>query len=271
MMNFDIPEELIEQIKEAPPPKAEEHATLDLSRTALEVYCQNVELLDGEGFALIRRNGFGGSDSSILCGVNPFTTLPELIKQKASTTISEEEKATGKQVAVIKGNELEPLVLKTAENILQLPVCKPADMYRFTDWPWLTMNFDGVVDLGDKYVPAEAKIVTRRGERHYNPTKVWYDSFRGFFPRPENHAIKNISIESKAALYGIPPYYYTQVQQEMLALNASYGYLVSLWDDIWTYRCYFIHQDPAVQRAIIINGEKAWMKVEALREKQNNG
>lgn len=246
-------------------PEVEPRTHLDLSRTKLELYQESVDLLDSEGFALIRRNGFGGSDSSVLCGVNPYTTLDELIQQKASTTVSEEEKAIGQNVAVIKGNELEPLILHKAQQILATPVLKPTDMYRFVDYPWLTMNFDGVVDQGDAYVPAEAKVVTKKGERHYDPLKTWFDSLRGFGNVPEDHSQKNISIETKAALYGIPAYYYTQVQQEMLALDAPYGYLFSLWDNIWAYRVFFIWRDTAVQNAIIINGGKAWDRVEKLK------
>ena len=73
------------------PPDDTARVELDLTNTPLAVYHTDMELLSKEEFALIRRNGFGGSDSSILLGVNPYTSLQELVVQKASTTLSEEE------------------------------------------------------------------------------------------------------------------------------------------------------------------------------------
>ena len=85
---------------------------------------------------------------------------------------------------------------------------------------------------------------------------------------PPNHSITDNSIETKAALYGIPPYYYTQLQDEMMALNAPYGYLCTLWESSWTVHMYFIWRDPKTQSAIVLNGSKAWDKVLALREQR---
>lgn len=253
---------------EALPPETEERVHLDLTNTQLQLYYESVDLLKGPEFTLIRRDGFGGSDASYLCDVNPYDSLSNIIDQKARRTLTAEERATGEQLAVIKGNDLEPLIIKKFEQIMNMKCWKPTDMYQFKDFPYLKMNFDGVTGKPEQYYPVEIKVVTKRGERHYNAAAAYYTSKRGFSLAPPNHSITNNSIETKAALYGIPPYYYTQVQDEMMALNAPYGYLCTLWESTWTVHIYFIWRDPETQRAIIINGSKAWDRVMDLRRQR---
>ena len=252
------------------PPDDTARVQLDLTTTPLAIYQASMEKLSNEDFALIRRNGFGGSDSSILLGVNPYTTWDELIKQKASKTLSQEELETGSQIAVIKGNDLEPLVIDKFEQIFQMKTVKPTDMYVFKEWEYLKMNFDGVTGTPEQYLPVEIKIVTKKGERHYDPFKTIYTEHEGFKVLPENYAINPVnSIATKATQYGIPPYYYTQLQQEMMALNATFGYLCTLWESDWKVRVYLIHKDERVWNELKIAGWKAWKQVEALKEKHN--
>lgn len=251
---------------EALPPETEERVHLDLTNTALELYYPDVDLLKSEDFTLIRRDGFGGSDSSYLCNVNPYDSLTNIIDQKARTKLTQEELEVGNQIAVIKGNDLEPLIIKKFEQVMGMKCWKPTDMYRFKDFPYLKMNFDGVTGTPKQYIPVEIKVVTKRGERHYNECLAYYTSQRGFSSIPQNYSIAENSIQTKAAQYGIPPYYYTQLQDEMMALNAPYGYLCTLWESSWTVHMYFIWRDPETQHTIIINGSKAWDRVMELRK-----
>lgn len=255
------------------PPDDTARVELDLSSTPLVVYHTEMEKLSKEEFALIRRNGFGGSDVSVLLGVNPFTTLTQLVKQKASETLTEEELAIGDQMAVIKGNDLEPLIIDKFEQIMQMKTVKPTDMYMFAEWPYLKLNFDGVTGSPEQYIPVEIKVITKTGEKHYNPFTAFYDQSQGFKMLPDNYAANpNNSILTKASQYGIPPYYYTQLQDEMMGLNAPFGYLCTLWESTWTVRIYLIHKDIHVWNSIKIEGFKAWQMVEALKEKkQKNG
>ena len=71
--------------------KIEQVKELDLTGLPIEVDVPNIDTVSSEEFALHRRNGFGGSDSSILLGVNPYSTLRELIIQKATTELSQKE------------------------------------------------------------------------------------------------------------------------------------------------------------------------------------
>lgn len=243
---------------------------LELSRVPVEIAVENIDQVSKEEFTQLRRTGFGGSDSSVLVGVNPFSTVNDLIQSKVRTELSEEEKAIGKLTAVRKGNDLEPLVIKKATEILENQVFKPPHMYRFKEYPYLTMNFDGVTDLkGTQYVPVEIKVCTFKGEKHYNKFKALFDEAlpEGAQARPEQTDISegNLSIEERAAHYGIPPYYFTQLQQEMMALDAPFGFIAVLFESDWYVRIFKVWKDPKTQNAIILNGYKIWKKVEAIK------
>lgn len=241
---------------------------LDTTNMNVELKQAQVDLLPPEQFTLIRRDGFGGSDSGVLLGVSPYDKLSSIINQKATTTISAEELATGEQTAVIKGNDLEPLIIQKFSEFFKMETFKPTDMYRFKEHPYLTMNFDGMTGDAKQYIPVEIKVVTKRGEKHYNPTTTIFTEGIGHLPLPNNYANTNNSWQTKAALYGVPVYYYTQVQQEMFACNAPFGFLCTLWESDWKIRVWFMYADKHCWNALIIEGFKAWEKVKRLREQR---
>lgn len=239
---------------------------LPLEGTAVVVDIEDMSTMENEAFALIRRNGFGGSDSGILLGVNPYDNITKLIKQKASYILTEEEKAVGDQAAVRKGNDLEPLIIDKTAYYLGMHIIKPGPMYKFKDFPYLKMNFDGVVvNEGEKPYPCEIKVCTTFGAKHYNFHKAYFREQIGYQAVQSNVSATDMSIEEKARHYGIPPYYYTQLQQEMMALNAPYGLLSVLDERTWCINVFFIYQDVAVQTMLVTAAHNAWERVEALR------
>jgi hypothetical protein len=238
---------------------------LDLSKLPIKIDIADIDAViaeSNEKFAEARKNGLGGSDSSMVLGVNPYKSRADLIKEKARVGLTEEEKAVSDKVAVRKGRDLEPLIIEKTTNFLGTEVFKPKDMYRFKDYPYLTMNFDGVAENEEGYFPVEIKVVTIYGQKHYNFNKAFFDETQGLLPIPENYAMSEINtIETKALQYGIPPYYYTQLQQEMMALDADYGYLSVLRDSDWRVFTFFVHKDPFVQSRLITEGYKVWNEV----------
>jgi predicted phage-related endonuclease len=238
---------------------------LDLTNTSLIVDVPNINLLSNEEYALVRKNGLGASDSSAVLGVSPFTSRAELIAEKARKTLTEEEKAVGELVNVRKGRELEPLIIQKFQKFFRQETYKPVDMYAIKDYPYLKINFDGVTGTPEQYIPAEIKVCTTYGEKHYRPELAFFSETEGFKPLREDVSKKNWSIETKAAHYGIPPYYYTQLQQQILGLNAPFGYLSVLMEKNWRFFAFQIWRDEAVINALIIEGYKVWEKVKALR------
>lgn len=242
---------------------------LDLSGLPIKVDIADIDAViaeSNEKFAEARKNGLGGSDSSMVLGVNPYKSRAELIQEKARVGLTEEEKEVSDKVAVRKGRDLEPLIIEKSSKFLGINIFKPKDMYRFKDYPYLTMNFDGVADapkeMPFKYFPVEIKVVTLYGQKHYDFNKAFFDETQGIIPIPENYAASEINtIETKAMQYGIPPYYYTQLQQEMMALDSDYGYLSVMRDSDWRVFTFFVHKDPYVQSRLITEGYKVWSEV----------
>jgi len=232
----------------------------DLEQLGLKIVCENAYDLaqnDKEGFIVLRRNGFGASDSSVLLGVNPFLDTKELIEQKCSVEVTEEELAVGEKENVRKGSDLEPLILQKFEKWSGFETYKPDAMYQIELYPWLTVNFDGIIKLDKTYIPVEAKYVSVYANKYWIRSKAIKQLHEGFPVRCAGRDIK-AHIQETAEMYGIPPYYFTQVQQQLLALQAPFGYLVGLFDKGWELGVYKIFADNITQQALIESSKNNW-------------
>ena len=216
---------------------------------ALVVKVEHIDQVSEEEYAMLRKESFGGSDSSILCGVNLYKTLNQLIKEKNCKYITDEEKEVGNKAIVRKGKDLEPIILDKAAQELGIEISKPTAMFEFKEEPILTLNYDGVAEENQVLIPIEAKLVSKYGEKYYNKDKTLEEN------KEVDMKIEGDSLEAhikrKALRIGIPAYYYTQVQQEIMGLNAPYGYLAVLFDDSWTFKLYLVKADNYVQNKII--------------------
>lgn len=225
---------------------------LDIGR--LEVAIDNIQAMSHDDYALARKNYFGASDSSILCGVNLYKTLDELLKEKNNKFITDEEREVGEKPIVKKGYDLEPVILDKAEQELERLghlgfLFKPRDMFKFKDVDGLSVNYDGVFVEGNRpLIPVEAKLVSKYGEKYYNK-QVTHEQAKALDMKVEGTNLEQ-HIKRKALKLGIPPYYYTQVQQEINGLDAPYGYLAAMFDDSWTFKLFYIPRDTYVIAAI---------------------
>lgn len=216
---------------------------------ALVVKIEHINQVSEEEYAMLRKESFGGSDSSILCGVNLYKTLNQLIKEKNCKYITDEEKEVGNKAIVRKGKDLEPIILDKAAQELGIEINKPTAMFEFKEEPILTLNYDGVAEENQVLIPIEAKLVSKYGEKYYNKDKTLEEN-KEVDMRIEGDSLE-AHIKRKALRIGIPAYYYTQVQQEIMGLNAPYGYLAVLFDDSWTFKLYLVKADNYVQNKII--------------------
>lgn len=216
---------------------------------ALVVKIEHIDQVSEEEYAMLRKESFGGSDSSILCGVNLYKTLNQLIKEKNCKYITDEEKEVGNKAIVRKGKDLEPIILDKAAQELGIEINKPTAMFEFKEEPILTLNYDGVAEENQVLIPIEAKLVSKYGEKYYNKDKTLEEN-KEVDMRIEGDSLE-AHIKRKALRIGIPAYYYTQVQQEIMGLNAPYGYLAVLFDDSWTFKLYLVKADTYVQNKII--------------------
>lgn len=220
----------------------------------LGVAVANIQKLSHEEYALARKNYFGASDSSILCGVNLYKQMSALIKEKNTKELTKEEIEVSEKPIVRKGYDLEAFILNYAEGELNNPIWKPKDMYKFENIDGLSVNYDGVCDIDGRLIPVEAKLVSKFGEKYYNKSITVLDA------RDVDMSVEGDSLEQhitkKALKFGIPAYYYTQVQQEIAGLNAPYGYLTARFDESWTQKTYLIKRDDYVINGIFNRCEK---------------
>lgn len=233
----------------------------DLKFDLLEEVCNASELSEEE-YALIRKDSLGASDSSILCGVNLYKKLDQLIAEKNAKFITEEEKEVSKKPAVKMGRDLEPLILSRFAERHKVEVIKPVMMYRVKEFPYLTINFDGIstdLEPGDTKIPIEAKCVTRFGAKYYNKGVSAEQVKKMEIKRQGN--IED-HIKYYAARCGIPGYYYTQVQQQLLGTGAPYGFLTALFIDTWDFVDFLVPRDEITISHIISAGAKADEKIQ---------
>lgn len=225
----------------------------------------NTEGMDAEAFTMSRRKGFGASDSSVLLGVNHWDTVDTLVEQKNSPIITEDEIAVGLKPQVRMGNDLEPLIISKASEFLGCEVNKDTNTYCLIDYPQLTINYDGVTN--DR-VPVECKCVSPYGRKYWDFSKSAYSisapatlqsysSYRGLAEK----------IATQAAMVGIPEYYYTQVQQQLLGTPSDYAWLAALDVKEWTLHMFKVLEDEDVQRAIIDASLRTLSKCPGIQER----
>jgi hypothetical protein len=219
-------------------------------------------MFDKDAFVHLRRQGLGASDSAIYLGVNPYTTREELIAQKCSKEVTEEERAVGEKEVVRKGADLEPLILQKFETWSGIDTYKPGAMYRLTKHPQLTVNFDGIIELASLHIPVEIKYVSPYANKYWNRSKCINELHEGRAQIAAGISVQE-HVSLLAELYGIPAYYFTQVQQQLLALDAPFGYVAAMFDKGWEMGVYKIFADKYTQMMLIQESENVWEVVEA--------
>ena len=254
----------------------QEHVLNDLEVDAMiasygqvEPYIQNAYDMakdNKSAFIMIRKNGLGGSDSSIVLGVNPFRDEDNLVKEKAASQPTHEELAIGDKPNVRKGSDLEPLILSKFEEWSSEKVYKPSTMFRFMSPDCLTINFDGVVLRGPVRYPVEAKFVSSFAEKYWDKSKAVDNLASSTMPKLPGGTLQN-HIAEAAKAYGVPAYYYTQVQQEMLGLDAPFGYIAVIFDREWEFKVFKIYRDNFVCNMLLSEGPRIWNRITLERAK----
>lgn len=227
----------------------------------MKIYKKNVNLLTDEEYGLLRKDTFGASDVASLMGVG-FSTAEDVIAQKKQKFLTEEEKAIGKKPNVRKGKELENFILDKYRAKYQIKAIeKPAHMYEI--WEGLTVNFDAILDLA---IPVEVKYVSTFGHKAYK-TDVELHEYK---PNLKFNTSLQEYLSQNAALAGIPVYYYTQLQTQMLALESEVGLLIALFEKDWELRVYKVYRDPHFKLALKLAHSDAWNKLNASTNTSSN-
>jgi hypothetical protein len=236
-----------------------------------DIYKERVDLLTPEEFTNIRRNTIGASDSSVILGLqSQWKTTEDLITEKLRTSVTPDEIEIGHKATVRMGRDLEPFILHKAEEVLAVQIIKPPHMYTLKEYPYLSINFDGVAVINDILIPIEAKTVSQYGDKYYNKEQCAYEYMFGETVVhksviPDTLPYENLDIPEKAKVCGIPPYYYAQVQQQLMATEAPFAYLAALHVKDWTLRIYQVPNDTRVQEQIALKGYEVYQRIKKLR------
>lgn len=240
-----------------------------LNITIVDENATNKSINDKDAFCLTRRNGIGGSESAVILGVSKFKTLEELIQEKLSTEVTSKERQVGQLASVRKGADIEPIILDKFSVWANKEIFKPQAMFRLNNCKALTINFDGLYfdEMSKQLIPVEAKLITQYGQKYWkrDKTSKGIDTVHNH-PLYAGHDIKD-HILTISDMYGVPEYYYTQVQQQLIATQSDYAWLVALFDKDWELGVYKIYADGYVQEELIKEATYVW---ESIQEIKNN-
>lgn len=222
----------------------------------------NVIDLSEEEFAMARRNGVGASDTAAILGLmEKFRTRDDVMLNKLSTEYTDEERKIGTLRNVKVGKMMEPFILEYAQKELGVTVHKPKDQFRMAEYPWLTINFDGVAMATGDICPIEAKYCSSRADRYWDFREMYKPAMLEI---PSDQA-NNTKIQEIAAWHGVPDYYLVQLHQQILALGSSFGKLAVLRDKDWEYYMYHIPRYQSIINAIIVETNNFWNQIERQR------
>jgi len=187
-----------------------------------------------ENFWLCRRDGIGASDCAAALKMG-HVSKPELIRSKCRTEQTEAEKKVNEVPQVMRGTLKEPETLLWAQTVLGMPVTKPDVMYRDTRYPWLTYNYDGILEqewfnpetgAAGFGVPDEAKLCTAAGAKNYDFSKAIIGPNKKSAVRSSEGCLQLSDFKACALNEGIPKQYYVQIHQQILGLGTPpYAYL----------------------------------------------
>lgn len=229
---------------------------------------------DQNKFREIRRDGLGASDSSVVLGVNPFpdNNEGELIRQKISEQPTANELKIAEMVNVRKGSDLEPIILQKFCDKFNVYVYKPLDMFKLKDLDFIRINYDGLLiqeeDDGDMpEIPVEVKFISKYGAKYYEFEKCISSLDEDVLVPMSSLQITSEYVKDMAKKSGIPVYYYTQIQQQLMGTGAQYAYLTGLWDDNWELYTWKIYRDERTIEKLKIKGYELWRKISQLKNK----
>lgn len=266
---------------------AENAATeFTMAETLSEVSFPNIQSVSNDEYALIRKNGLGATDASVYLGTMAKyeKTMDDVIRDKTTLEITDEDRAIGMKEAVRMGKDLEDLILSKFAGLhsCDKPL-KPQHQYQIVGFPYLKVNYDGVLLEHALYVPVECKFVSLYGENNYDRFKAYEREFPTLDVQPKNPRKPREPVPTtytpgdlvgminvRAGKAGIPPYYYVQIQQQILGLESPYGYLAALHHKEWELCVYKVYRDDEVINKIKILGYQVWNKILAKLGKDSN-
>lgn len=230
----------------------------------LDVVIENASYLsetDNTAFNAARKNGLGASDASVFLGLMKWKSKRELIAEKLRLQPTPEDLAISELENVRRGKDLEPLILQKFCKQFGVEVAKPEAMYRLKAYPFLTVNFDGILEENGRLIPVECKYVSKYGTKYWQLERA----INSLTEPGTLYEVGQSVWEDMAISYGPPAYYIAQIQQQMLALDAPHGYFSVIFDDGWKHMTFRVESNKQAIEELVLEGYKTWREIESLR------
>ena len=168
-----------------------------------------------------RRKGIGGSDVSILAGINPYKSVYELWKEKTGQAEVSESQSEFAHF----GTVLEPVVKAEFTERTGLKVRAKNAILQSTEYPFMLADLDGIVNDNGELCIFEAKTASEF------TAKEWEK--------------------------GVPFKYVLQVQHYMAVTEYKKGYVAAIVGGN-KFFCYEIYRDEDLIKYIISLEKKFW-------------
>lgn len=189
---------------------------------------KNIKLAENqtrEEWLALRRKGIGGSDASIVCGINKYKSVIELWMDKTGQSVADEDSE-----AAYWGRTMEPIIREEFSKRSGLAVRTVPYMMQNENYPFMLANVDGEVD-DPQYGTCifEAKMATIFKSSEWEPE--------------------------------IPEEYYLQIQHYMAVTGYQGAYIAALIGGnrfIWK----FIPRDEKVIGLLVKLEERFWKYVQ---------
>ena len=170
-----------------------------------------------------RTRGIGGSDVSIIAGINPFKSIYELWQEKTHQV----QPSEGDRESTHFGTLLEPIVRKEFTVRTGLKVRQKHMILQSIEYPFMFADLDGVINENGEQVIFEAKTASAFKK------DVWDN--------------------------GVPLPYVLQVQHYMAVTGAKKAYVAALVGGNHFY-CHTVERDDEIIRKIITMERLFWEK-----------
>ncbi len=168
-----------------------------------------------------RRMGIGGSDASVIAGVNPFRSIFDLWLDKTGQKEPEE----GESECIHFGNVLEPVVRKEFMRRTGLKVRRKMAILQSGEYPFMLADLDGVIYEDGKLCIFEAKTASAYKR------EIWEE--------------------------GVPLEYQYQIQHYMAVTGAEKTYIAALVGGN-TFLYHEVCRDEEMIRSIIRMEREFW-------------
>ncbi|WP_242940245.1 YqaJ viral recombinase family protein [Ruminococcus albus] len=139
-----------------------------------------------------RTMGIGGSDVSVIAGINPYRSVFQLWLEKTGQT---EPFESGNECTHF-GTVLEPIVKQEFTERTGIEIAEPKFIYQHPDYPFMFANLDGVVNVDGEDCIFEAKTASAYKQNEWNT--------------------------------GVPPEYMIQIQHYMAVTGLKKTYIAAL-------------------------------------------